>query len=124
MSRRLTSTKPTTNMYDGPCVLCGQTVAANKGVLVPSSDGRRKPAHRPARTIHPTGPWDKFESYTVDGCPGPVPDDFAVRPLMHGDEATDRVTCGTCGRSWDDAISTSWTPTPSGRCPFEYFHSN
>jgi hypothetical protein len=35
-------------------------------------------------------------------------------------------TCGTCGRSWDDTKSTGLTPTPSGRCPFEYFkgHSN
>ncbi|AYD82172.1 hypothetical protein KNU13_gp86 [Gordonia phage Turuncu] len=32
------------------------------------------------------------------------------------------VRCGECGRSWDDAIATSWTPTPSGRCPFEYDH--
>jgi hypothetical protein len=24
--------------------------------------------------------------------------------------------------SWDDSIPTSYTPAPSGRCPFEYFH--
>jgi hypothetical protein len=30
--------------------------------------------------------------------------------------------CGTCGRGWDDSISTSVTPTPAGRCPFEYDH--
>jgi formylmethanofuran dehydrogenase subunit E len=30
------------------------------------------------------------------------------------------TTCQTCGRSWDDTKSTSMTPTPSGRCPFEY----
>lgn len=51
-----------------------------------------------------------------------VPADFPVRPLRPGDPATDRVTCGTCGRSWDDAIGTEWTPAPSARCPFEYFH--
>jgi hypothetical protein len=51
-----------------------------------------------------------------------VPADFPVRPLGEGDDAADRVTCGTCGRSWDDAVGTSWTPAPSGRCPFEYFH--
>lgn len=33
------------------------------------------------------------------------------------------ATCGDCGRSWDDAKSTSITPVPSGRCPFEAFHS-
>jgi len=30
--------------------------------------------------------------------------------------------CGTCGVAWDDRISTSVTPTPSARCPFEYDH--
>lgn len=25
--------------------------------------------HLPERTIYPTGPWDKFEPYIVDGCP-------------------------------------------------------
>ncbi len=33
------------------------------------------------------------------------------------------ATCGTCNRSWDDTISTSMTPVPSGRCPFEYEHA-
>lgn len=35
-----------------------------------------------------------------------------------------RATCGTCGRTWDDSISTSTsvTPAPSARCPFEYYH--
>jgi hypothetical protein len=32
------------------------------------------------------------------------------------------TVCGTCGRGWDDTISTSVTPTPAGRCPFEYDH--
>lgn len=34
----------------------------------------------------------------------------------------DVVRCGTCGRAWDDAVSSSVTPTPSGRCPFEDNH--
>ena len=33
-----------------------------------------------------------------------------------------KSTCGTCGLSWDDSIVTSYTPAPSARCPFEYFH--
>ncbi|QRI45323.1 hypothetical protein SEA_FLOAT294_83 [Gordonia phage Float294] len=32
------------------------------------------------------------------------------------------VQCGECGRYWDDAVTTSVTPAPSGRCPFEYDH--
>ena len=32
------------------------------------------------------------------------------------------MTCGTCGRSWDNSMSSDLTPTPSGRCPFEYDH--
>jgi hypothetical protein len=32
------------------------------------------------------------------------------------------MTCGTCGKSWDDSVSTAVTPVPAGRCPFEYDH--
>lgn len=52
----------------------------------------------------------------------PIPLDFPVRPLDEDEDATDRVTCGHCGLSWDDAIPTQYTPAPSARCPFEYFH--
>lgn len=31
-----------------------------------------------------------------------------------------RATCGTCGRSWNFIK----TPTPAGRCPFEYEHTD
>lgn len=51
-----------------------------------------------------------------------VPRDFEVRPLRKGQKAKDRATCGQCGLSWDDAKPTTWTPAPSARCPFEYFH--
>lgn len=30
--------------------------------------------------------------------------------------------CLTCFRAWNDDKPTAWTPTPSGRCPFEYWH--
>jgi hypothetical protein len=52
----------------------------------------------------------------------PIPADFPVQPLAPGQTASSRLTCGCCGLSWDDAKSTSMTPVPSGRCPFEYFH--
>lgn len=52
-----------------------------------------------------------------------VPDDYPVRPLADDESAEDRVTCGTCGRSWDDAVVTGMTPAPSARCPFEAFHA-
>ena len=32
------------------------------------------------------------------------------------------ATCGTCGFSWNDALITSITPVPAGRCPNEYGH--
>lgn len=32
------------------------------------------------------------------------------------------ATCGDCGLQWNDALVTSYTPAPSGRCPFEYVH--
>lgn len=51
-----------------------------------------------------------------------VPADFPVQPIDPSSPAISAATCGTCGLTWDDGISTSWTPAPSGRCPFEYFH--
>lgn len=32
------------------------------------------------------------------------------------------ATCGTCGKSWNDALITGTTPAPSVRCPYEYLH--
>lgn len=55
-----------------------------------------------------------------------IPQDWPILPLAAEasptEEAVDPATCGTCGLTWDDSISTSMTPAPSGRCPFEYFH--
>lgn len=53
-----------------------------------------------------------------------IPKTHEVRPLKSTENPIDKVTCYTCGRSWDDGISTGITPTPSGRCPFEYYHDN
>jgi hypothetical protein len=39
-----------------------------------------------------------------------------------GYEIVEIATCGTCGRSWNDAAVSSVTPAPAGRCPFEYEH--
>jgi hypothetical protein len=52
-----------------------------------------------------------------------IPRSFPVRPLRPTDAAQRRMSCGHCGRSWDDAIATSYTPAPSARCPFEDFHN-
>lgn len=30
--------------------------------------------------------------------------------------------CGSCGVAWNDDKPTAVTPTPAGRCPFEYEH--
>jgi len=54
----------------------------------------------------------------------PVPEDWPVQPLQSGDKAERPTTCGTCGRTWDDAKVTGMTPTPSARCPFEAFHGD
>ena len=56
-----------------------------------------------------------------------VPADWPVQPIDHADipmidSPRDIAQCGECGRYWDDGVSTSMTPAPSGRCPFEYFH--
>lgn len=57
--------------------------------------------------------------------PPAVPFDYPVRVLTGTEarKAADSLAiCGECGRAWDDAISTSMTPTPAARCPFEAFH--
>jgi hypothetical protein len=53
-----------------------------------------------------------------------VPYDYPVTELDDDDNPPGRTTCYTCGRSWDDRISTALTPVPSGRCPFEPYHDN
>jgi hypothetical protein len=55
--------------------------------------------------------------------PSDIPPDFPVRPLAKLHFTDNEVTCGQCGLTWDDSILTGWTPAPSGRCPFEYFHA-
>lgn len=66
-------------------------------------------------------PADVQRAAIQDGLPD-IPADFPVRPLRDITAAVEPVTCGTCGHSWDDAIATSYTPSPSARCPFEAFH--
>ncbi len=51
-----------------------------------------------------------------------IPVGFPVKVIGPDDTAMDRVTCGVCGLSWDDDVITSYTPAPSGRCPFEWWH--
>lgn len=51
----------------------------------------------------------------------PVFDHFA--DVVRLDPTDPRATvCGTCGAAWDDTVSTSVTPTPAGRCPWEADH--
>lgn len=54
----------------------------------------------------------------------PIPWQWPVQPWNDnsGLKPKDLCTCGHCGLSWDDGQSTSMTPAPSGRCPFEAFH--
>lgn len=54
--------------------------------------------------------------------PSDIPDDYEVRPISDDTPAGVKMTCMACSLSWDDSISTSMTPAPSGRCPFEQFH--
>lgn len=39
-----------------------------------------------------------------------------------GRSLRDFCQCGHCGRVWDDSHVSGVTPTPAGRCPFEYSH--
>ena len=49
-----------------------------------------------------------------------IPADWPVQPV--DPDFVGATTCGDCGLSWDDSVSTSMTPAPAGRCPFEHFH--
>ena len=51
-----------------------------------------------------------------------VPPYHPVRPFRNVTAPGVR-TCGDCGLSWDDRVTTSMTPAPPWvRCPFEAFH--
>lgn len=52
----------------------------------------------------------------------PIPKDFPVQPLKADENPNGKTTCGHCQLSWDDDQHTTYTPVPSGRCPFEAFH--
>jgi len=52
----------------------------------------------------------------------PIPKDFPVKPLKQHENPPGKCYCGHCGLSWDDNIITDYTPCPSARCPFEYYH--
>lgn len=51
-----------------------------------------------------------------------IPADFEVRPLRRSTKRPGKTTCGVCRLPWDDDKVTTYTPAPSGRCPFEAFH--
>lgn len=57
-----------------------------------------------------------------DGYPTLHPHDWQEGGRSPEDGEVRWYTCGTCGRSWDDAFITGRTPTPAGRCPFEAEH--
>ncbi|AVE00735.1 hypothetical protein KNU14_gp83 [Gordonia phage Buggaboo] len=60
--------------------------------------------------------FDDVPTITVDR------DNRAAGVRLYGRDLAAIATCGACGRRWDDAHVSSVTPTPSGRCPFEYDH--
>lgn len=51
----------------------------------------------------------------ANGARAQLDDDGAVVVKM--------FTCGVCGVSWNDALITGKTPTPSARCPYEHIHA-
>jgi hypothetical protein len=54
-------------------------------------------------------------------CTFDIPADYPVR--LVSPSSTGAATCGTCGLSWNDDVSTDLTPTPAGRCAFESLHT-
>lgn len=90
------------------------------GALLDSCIVKIETTKAPRRVLyqHP-----QFHTVDVDN---EVPANYPVKVLVPGTaeylNARELAHCGTCGRSWDDAVVTSITPAPSGRCPFEHFH--
>lgn len=58
----------------------------------------------------------------IDGAE--ISEDNGATPQVGEDGQTivRTTTCGTCGKSWNDALITGSTPVPSGRCPYEHLH--
>lgn len=123
--------------YVRECMVTPWSVGSNVPGYLPEGDVRaylsRDDALSDFHTMIDEAPDDLTAGMEIDGtdCAGThpcttadVPDDFPVRPLAVGVTLPGMATCGACGRSWDDTIPTAWTPSPSARCPFEYFHDN
>jgi hypothetical protein len=68
--------------------------------------------------------WMAAYDVTLDTDFEAIPDDFDVKVLDNPADGIDPALCGSCGRWWDDGVTTSRTPVPAGRCPFEYFHDH
>jgi hypothetical protein len=91
------------------------------GVEIIRCDPQGRPLFTCCRGRATCGDHVNYEAVPVDE---DVPANWPVQPLAPDAPARDRVTCGACHRSWDDAIVTSMTPTPAARCPFEPFHED
>lgn len=92
---------------------------------------RRKGTFRAVQITDPVYTLAQAQAFCTNNSPRryaavlAVPDDFPVKQLVTDQQkrdAADPRTCGTCFRTWDDAVITGMTPAPSARCPFEYFH--
>lgn len=60
---------------------------------------------------------------TMDAAERELAEAQTIRLDDDGQPIVETATCGTCGRSWNDAAISGRTPTPSGRCPFEADHA-
>jgi hypothetical protein len=91
----------------------------------------------PVKRLHPTKPtstiklfnpkgrrfrWAVWNPRTKVGILQRPAQDVTLRYDEEGYPIIEMATCGACGRRWNDAATSSVTPTPSGRCPFEYDH--
>jgi len=53
-----------------------------------------------------------------------ISEDNGAEPQLdeNGQVIENMATCGECGKTWNDALISSRTPAPSGRCPYESIH--
>lgn len=106
-------------LYD--CPVCEATCFCDELNKDISELGHREAgAYEPTVCVHCAIEAEQHSKHTD---PNVIEHDNGVRELIESDNAPTTATCGECGRSWDDGKSTSVTPTPAGRCPFESEHS-
>lgn len=66
----------------------------------------------------------RFEELESEIADDEISEENGATPQLDDDGRTKEniATCGTCGKSWNNALISERTPAPSARCPYEALH--